>query len=210
MPYTIGLDYGTNSVRGLLVDVATGREIAAAVYDYPTGDKGIILDPHDHNMARQNPGDYLKGIEIAISAVLDQAQLKHPGFEIEQVIGIGIDTTGSTPLPVDQNGEPLAFQEKFRDNPNAQAWLWKDQRIPILPSAAAFTPPNGTGRRSPTACAPRPTSRGPRPRGLSSPITSPRTSPAIFIPPNSPAAFAPPATRRCTPRSGVACHPRRF
>ena len=70
MAYTIGLDYGTNSVRCLIVDVANGNEIGTAVYEYETGEAGIILDPSDHNLARQNPADYLKGIEVTIKAAI--------------------------------------------------------------------------------------------------------------------------------------------
>ncbi|MGB8600730.1 MAG: ribulokinase, partial [Rhizomicrobium sp.] len=123
--YTIGLDYGSNSVRALLVNVADGHEIAAAIWVYEHGEMGIILD-HDPNLARQHPGDYLKGAEITICQVLDDAKKNVAGFSPDQVIGIGVDTTGSTPLPVDANGIPLIFDAKFADNRAALAWLWKD------------------------------------------------------------------------------------
>jgi len=126
MPYTIGLDYGTNSVRCLIVDVANGRELGTAVYEYETGEAGIILDPADHNLARQNPADYLKGIEVTVKAAITEANDAVKGFEPNQIIGIGIDTTGSTPIPVDKNGTPLSMLDEFKDNPNACAWLWKD------------------------------------------------------------------------------------
>ena len=126
MPYTIGLDYGTNSVRCLIVDVANGRELGTAVYEYETGEAGIILDPADHNLARQNPADYLKGIEVTVKAAITEAKNAVKGFEPDQIIGIGIDTTGSTPIPVDKNGTPLSMLDEFKDNPNACAWLWKD------------------------------------------------------------------------------------
>ncbi len=126
MAYTIGLDYGTNSVRCLIVDVANGKEAGTAVYEYETGEAGIILDPADHNLARQNPADYLKGIEITINEALKEAKKTIKGFDVSQVIGIGIDTTGSTPIPVDKNGTPLSMLDEFEDNPNACAWLWKD------------------------------------------------------------------------------------
>jgi len=109
MPYTIGLDYGTNSVRCLIVDVANGRELGTAVYEYETGEAGIILDPADHNLARQNPADYLKGIEVTVKAAITEANDAVKGFEPNQIIGIGIDTTGSTPIPVDKNGTPLSM-----------------------------------------------------------------------------------------------------
>ncbi len=126
MPYSIGLDYGTNSVRALIIDVKDGRELGVAVYEYESGTNGIILDPSDHNVARQNPADYLKGIEVTVTAAISDAQKAKPDFDAHEIIGIGIDTTGSTPLAVNEEGTPLALTDEFKDNPNAMAWLWKD------------------------------------------------------------------------------------
>jgi L-ribulokinase len=126
MAYTIGLDYGTNSVRCLIVNVTNGDEPGTAVYEYPTGEAGIIIDDADHNLARQNPADYLKGIEAAVKAAITTAKKTDKGFDPTKIIGIGIDTTGSTPMPVDKNGTPLAMLDEFKNNPNACAWLWKD------------------------------------------------------------------------------------
>jgi L-ribulokinase len=126
MKYTLGLDYGTNSVRCVIVDIADGKEIGTAVYNYPTGQAGIILDKNDHNLARQNPADYVKGIEITIKKAITLAKKNDKKFEAEAVIGIGVDTTGSTPLPVDKNGTPLGMLPEFKKDKNAQAWLWKD------------------------------------------------------------------------------------
>lgn len=123
--YTIGLDYGTNSVRALIVNVANGAEIASAVWGYEHGTQGVILS-RDPNLARQHPADYVKGAEVTIRNALQAARKNVRGFKPEQVIGIGVDTTGSTPLPVDANGQPLAFDKKFANNPAAMAWLWKD------------------------------------------------------------------------------------
>jgi L-ribulokinase len=123
--YTVGLDYGTNSVRALIVNVANGVEIASAVWEYAHGTHGVILS-RDPNLARQHPADYVKGAEITIKNALAAAKKSVRGFKAEQVIGIGVDTTGSTPLPVDANGQPLAFHRKFANNPDAMAWLWKD------------------------------------------------------------------------------------
>ena len=123
--YTIGLDYGTNSVRALIVNVANGAEVAAAVWTYAHGKEGVILS-RDPNLARQHPLDYVHGAEISIKQALAAAKKTVKGFKTEQVVGIGVDTTGSTPLPVDANGQPLAFQKKFANNPAAMAWLWKD------------------------------------------------------------------------------------
>jgi L-ribulokinase len=126
MAYTIGLDYGTNSVRCLIVDVTNGNELGTAVYEYETGEAGIILDSVDHNLARQNPADYLKGIELAVKAATTDAKNSDKDFDASRIIGIGIDTTGSTPIPVDKDGVPLSIADEFKGNPNACAWLWKD------------------------------------------------------------------------------------
>jgi L-ribulokinase len=123
--YTIGLDYGTNSVRALIVNIANGAEVATAVWNYEHGDAGVILS-RDPNLARQHPADYIKGAEVSIKKALAAAKKSVRGFDPAQVVGIGVDTTGSTPLPVDAKGQPLAFNKKFAKNPAAMAWLWKD------------------------------------------------------------------------------------
>jgi L-ribulokinase len=123
--YTIGLDYGTNSVRALIANVADGEEIASAVWNYEHGTAGVIL-ACDPNLARQHPADYVAGAEITIKQALAAAKRSVKGFSADQIVGIGVDTTGSTPLPVDANGQPLAFNKKFAKNPAAMAWLWKD------------------------------------------------------------------------------------
>ncbi len=124
--YSLGLDFGTNSVRALVVDTASGEELSTAVVNYPSGEAGILLDPKDPNLARQNPADYLESMVRVVKQVLRLARKARKSFSPEQIIGIGIDTTGSTPMPVDRNGLPLAFHDEFRNNLNAQAWLWKD------------------------------------------------------------------------------------
>lgn len=124
--YAIGLDYGTNSVRALVVNIENGEELGTYVYNYEHGEDGIILDPKNPNVARQHPADYIKGLEVTIEGALREAERNYKDFKREEVIGIGIDTTGSTPLPVDRDGVPLAFHEEFKDNINALAWLWKD------------------------------------------------------------------------------------
>jgi L-ribulokinase len=123
--YTIGLDYGTNSVRTLIVAAGDGREVATAVWNYEHGEAGVILS-RDPNLARQHPDDYIKGTEASIRRALAEAKKKVRGFKAEQVVGVGVDTTGSTPLPVDERGDPLAFSRRFARNPAAMAWLWKD------------------------------------------------------------------------------------
>jgi len=74
MAFTLGIDYGTNSVRALLVDVSNGRELATCVVDYPSGKQGILLDSRDAHLARQHPGDYLFGLESSVRGALDQAR----------------------------------------------------------------------------------------------------------------------------------------
>ncbi len=122
--FAIGVDYGTNSVRALLVDVADGAEVATHVYDYPSGEAGILLDPKDPNLARQNPADYIEGFFVSVRRAM--AAAKRQGVKPDQVAGIGVDTTGSTPIPVGRDGMPLALKPKFRKKLAAHAWLWKD------------------------------------------------------------------------------------
>ena len=134
--YSIGLDYGTNSVRTLIVNTANGREVATAVWNYEHGNQGVILS-RDPNLARQHPADYVKGTEVTIKKALATAKRNVRGFKPEQIIGIGVDTTGSTPLPVDASGRPLAFDRRFARNPAAMAWLWKDHTG--IPEAGEIT-----------------------------------------------------------------------
>ncbi len=123
--YSLGLDFGTNSVRALIVDVVNGAEVATRVHDYESGEAGILLS-NDPNLARQHPADYLSGTETAVKGAIGQASGEVPGFDPGHIIGIGVDTTGSTPIPVDVAGKPLAFADEFADDLAAMAWLWKD------------------------------------------------------------------------------------
>ena len=124
--YVIGLDFGTNSCRSLIVDTANGKELASQVFSYPSGKQGVIVDSADPNLARQNPADYLKGIEATIKGALKKARSARHSFSAADVIGIGVDTTGSSPMPVDALGQALCFDKRFRKNPAAMVWLWKD------------------------------------------------------------------------------------
>lgn len=123
--FALGVDFGTNSVRALVVDARTGEELASSVFNYPSGDSGILLDGKDANLARQNPADYIRGFFASVSSALKKAG-KARGFDPARVVGIGIDTTGSTVIPVDKRGVPLAMHPEFKNNLAAQAWLWKD------------------------------------------------------------------------------------
>jgi L-ribulokinase len=123
--FTIGIDYGTNSVRAVVVDCADGRVRGTGIFEYPSGDKGVLLHPRDPHLARQNPADYLEGLKQSVGAALADARSKG-GFRPAEVIGIGVDTTGSTPLPVDAHARPLALDSRWKNNLAAHAWLWKD------------------------------------------------------------------------------------
>ncbi|MBN2711865.1 MAG: ribulokinase [Planctomycetes bacterium] len=123
--FSIGVDYGTNSCRAVLVDASNGRELAASVFPYPSGKDGILLDPKDPNVARQEPADYIAGFFFTVKSVV-AAGKKIRGFSPERVVGMGVDTTGSTPIPVNREGVALAMLPKFKKDMAAKAWLWKD------------------------------------------------------------------------------------
>ena len=118
--YTIGLDYGTDSVRALLVD-SEGNEIATSVSYYQRWKDGQFCLPTESQF-RQHPLDYLEGLESAIKGALAEVSAD----VIENIVGISVDTTGSTPVAVDQNGTPLALLPEFSQNPNGMFILWKD------------------------------------------------------------------------------------
>lgn len=123
--YAIGLDFGTSSVRALIVDCADGIEVGTSVWNYPSGSNGILSDPKNPEVARQAPGDYVQGICESIRLALEDSK-GHHGFSAKDIVGIGVDTTASTPMPLDKNGSPLAESDKFKGRLDAQAWLWKD------------------------------------------------------------------------------------
>jgi L-ribulokinase len=123
--FTLGVDFGTNSVRALVVRASDGAEYGSRVVDYPSGAQGVLLDAKDGHLARQRPGDYLFGLEQSITGALAEAGRKQD-FDASKVVGIGVDTTGSSPIPVDHKNRPLALSEKWKDNAAAQCWLWKD------------------------------------------------------------------------------------
>ncbi len=125
MAYAMGLDFGTNSVRALVVDTGSGEEIGVSVYYYTSGTEGILLDAQTPDLARQNPQDYLDGLTQSVQGALQEASAALE-FDPSLVVGIGVDTTGSTPIPVDHEGRPLALDDHFRNELAAQAWLWKD------------------------------------------------------------------------------------
>lgn len=119
--YTIGVDYGTDSVRALVVNTQTGENVGTAVHYYKRWKQGLYCNP-SISQFRQHPLDYLEGLESAIKGSLEglSAEIK------ENILGISIDTTGSTPVAVDENGTPLAMLSAFAENPNGMFILWKD------------------------------------------------------------------------------------
>jgi L-ribulokinase len=142
--FTIGIDYGTNSVRAVVVDTSNGRVVGQRVFDYPSGDQGVLLDPKQPHLARQNPADYIEGLRVSVADALRAADAE-PGFARDRVIGIGVDTTGSTPLPVDAHARPLALDPRWKGNLAAHAWLWKDhtsagEAVAITETAQAHAP----------------------------------------------------------------------
>ena len=119
--YTIGLDFGSDSVRALLVNANTGEELATSVHFYARWKQGKYCEP-SKNKFRQHPLDYIEGVENTIKSVLSKVDIN----VINNVVGIGVDTTGSTPVAVNKTGIPLALLPGFEENPNAMFVLWKD------------------------------------------------------------------------------------
>lgn len=123
--FVIGADFGSNSARAVILEVASGRELGTAVSNYPGAEQGVYTDPVDPLLARQDPADYLFSLEKCIKGALEMASLD-PAFAADRVIGIGVDTTGSTPIPVAAGLRPLNTLPQFKGNLNALAWMWKD------------------------------------------------------------------------------------
>jgi L-ribulokinase len=162
--YALGIDYGTNSCRSLLVDLDNGAEVGSVVFNYPRGTghparsvRSTRGPPESAGLPRW-PGSVITG-------ALGAGEGGKSRIRSDQVVGIGIDTTGSTPIPSNQEGTPLGLLPEFKDNLNAHVWLWKDHTGPCRGrgdhrarprdapaissrSAGAFTPANGGGAKS--------------------------------------------------------------
>ncbi len=122
--YSLGIDFGTLSARAVLVDVENGEEIATSIHEYANGviDHALPSSGTElpHGWALQDPKDYLISLETTIPAVIRKA-----GVQAKQIVGIGIDFTACTLLPIDNTGTPLCFDPKWADNPHAWVKLWK-------------------------------------------------------------------------------------
>jgi hypothetical protein len=137
MAYTLGIDYGTNSVRALVVDVSNGRELATCVVDYPSGKQGILLDLRDANLARQHPGDYLFGLEHSVRGALKEASKTHAFWRIESSL------SAWTPL----------VQAHCRSTTATSHWACRRSGRIIWPPNAGYgkiTPAMTKRRKSPT------------------------------------------------------------
>jgi L-ribulokinase len=119
--YVIGIDFGTDSVRALIVDAHTGNYAGTAVHEYSRWKEGKYCDA-SVSQFRQHPLDYLEGLEYAVTKALEAA----PDIVRQNIRGISIDTTGSTPVAVDETGTPLSLLPEFAENPNGMFILWKD------------------------------------------------------------------------------------
>jgi len=120
--FVIGVDYGSDSVRSVIINATNGEEIASSVYNYPRWQKGLYCDA-PNNQFRQHPLDYIEGLEITIKDCIKTAGGATVAGNIK---GLSVDTTGSTPVAVDKTGTPLALTAAFSENPNAMFVLWKD------------------------------------------------------------------------------------
>lgn len=119
--FVLGVDFGTDSVRSIIADTANGNEIASSVYHYPRWRDGLYCNAA-LNQFRQHPLDYIEGVQSTINECLSKAG----GSARSAIKAISVDTTGSSPVAVDESGTPLALVPGFTENPNAMFVLWKD------------------------------------------------------------------------------------
>ena len=122
--FTLGIDYGTGSVRSVIFDLTDGSEVASNVFEYPHGEEGVLTSDADPLVARQHPADYIEGLFRTVSRAV--ADGRSNGFDPSLLAGIGVDATSSTPIPVDAKGNALALAPEYDSDLAAMAWLWKD------------------------------------------------------------------------------------
>lgn len=139
MRFSIGIDFGTLSARASLVDLDSGAEVARSEFVYPHAvmdNAAIGNEPLDRNTAYQNPCDYLDALKAIVCAVLEKGNVA-----ATDVVGVGIDFTSSTVMPIDADGTPLCFKKEFKNNPHAYVKLWKhhgaEQEADVVTSTAA-------------------------------------------------------------------------
>jgi L-ribulokinase len=119
--YVIGIDYGTDSVRSVVVDTSNGKIVGSSVFEYPRWKKGLFCDP-SINQFRQHPLDYIEGLEESVRGAIKELSKEI----VQNIAGITVDTTGSTPVAVDKEGIPLSLKPAYESNPDAMFVLWKD------------------------------------------------------------------------------------
>ncbi|CAG0984658.1 L-ribulokinase [Phycisphaerales bacterium] len=124
-PTVLGIDFGTNSVRAVVIDPADGRTLGTGIAAFQRGDQGVISSPSDPHLARQHPADYVETLAAAVAAAIEHTREVHESAPAS-IRAIGIDSTASTPIPVDRANTPLALLPDFASEPDAMAWLWKD------------------------------------------------------------------------------------
>lgn len=123
--FSMGADFGSNSVRVVIVNLENGDIAGIGELLYPSGDRGVHTDPKNHHLARQSPAAYLKALVSAGNDAVQEAA-NYADFSVDKIVGLGVDTTGSTPIPVDAEMTALSDRPEFKDNLNAYAWMWKD------------------------------------------------------------------------------------
>ncbi len=121
---SLGIDFGSSSVRVLTLEIESGKVLNSVEQPYAGGVDGVYVSKKESLLARQSPMDYIKSLEIALGK--SKKENEASGISMAAVAGIGVDATGSTPIPVAQDMTPLAELDEFKDNLNAYAWMWKD------------------------------------------------------------------------------------